>query len=209
MAGLGTSRRFFSILNLPGWALLGLILAGFTSATSAQIAISPQNDPRGTTSMSFANGKKLSIEYGRPLRHGRKIFGTAAAVVPNGQVWGPGDGAAMAIATEQEMRLPEGSIQRGSFSLYLLPSKTQWLLVVNQKTGQLASAYPSNFEFARYKLHSRALAKPVEQFTVTLKKSGPRSGRLTMAWDRTEVWTDFVEGNGQAHIHGEKEKDDE
>jgi hypothetical protein len=84
--------------------------------------------------------------------------------------------------------------------------------MVNQKTGQDASEFPAGFEYARFQLNHRTLpagAKPVEHLTYTLKKLGPKRGRLVIAFDRTELWADFTEGNGQAHIHGEKEEDDD
>jgi hypothetical protein len=41
---------------------------------------------RGTTNTTL-KGKKISIDYGRPQMHGRKIYGE---LVPFGQVWRTG-----------------------------------------------------------------------------------------------------------------------
>ena len=91
---------------------------------SGQASDAPKASPRGITQMAFADGKKVTIEYGRPSRNGHPVFGSR---VPFEQVWAAGDGLATSLVTQKELRLTEGSIQRGKFSLYLLPSQTQWL----------------------------------------------------------------------------------
>ncbi len=191
------------------YALLWLSLFALAAGSVSFAQAAPGTSPRATTSLAFANGKKIAIEYARVPRPQGKVFGGA---IPFDQVWATGDGVATSIQSEQEIRFPEGSIQKGHFSLYLRPSATQWLLMVNQKTGQDATEFPANFEYARFKLNHRRLpasTKPVQQLTITLKKLGPRSGRLIFAFDRSELWADFNEGNGKAHIHGEKEDDDD
>ncbi len=202
------------------YAVLGVALSlGLPEQASPQTAplhtAPPEAAPlaaratRATTAILIGSGKKVKVEYGQLPRPQGKVFGGA---VPFDRIWATGTGAATSISTEAELKFDEGSIQRGHFSLHLLPSEKQWLLVVNQQTGQDAAGYDPNFEFARFKINHRVLPpniKPANHLTIILKKLDRKHGRLTFAMDRTEAWVDFVEGNSKAHIHGEKEDDDD
>ena len=198
---------------------LGLLLTAAAPAP-AQAVAAPSGTParaklptleaqRYTASFSFPDGKTTTIDYGSLPVPAGKAFPQA---VPLEQIWAAGAGRVTTLKAAQELRLAEGSIHRGSYGLYVRPSATQWLLMVNQKTGQDAGDLPANYEYARFKLNHRELpagSKPTARLVYRFKKLGPRKGRLLIAFGRTEAWLDFEEGNNKAHIHGEKEEDDD
>jgi hypothetical protein len=126
-------------------------------------------------------GVHVSVDYGRPHRRGRAIFGT---VVPWGQVWRTGANAATGFTTDADLVINGTAIPKGSYTLWTLPTPTGTKLIVSSQTGQWGTQYDESKDFARIDLASEQLAEPVEVFTIGVE---PRSegGLLTLEWDRT------------------------
>jgi hypothetical protein len=131
----------------------------------------------------------LLVEYGRPLRRGRTIFGN---VVPFDSVWRTGANAATQFRTDVDLSMDGVTIPAGTYTLWTLPSRTgAWKLVVNRQTGQWGTVYDAKQDLARIDMRTETLAASVDQFTITIE---PRAsgGVLTLAWDRTRAWVPFT-----------------
>ena len=131
----------------------------------------------------------LLVDYGRPLRRGRTIFGN---VVPFDSVWRTGANAATQFRTDVDLSIGGVTIPAGMYTLWTIPSRTgAWKLAVNRQTGQWGTIYDPNQDLARIDLRTETLATPVEQFTITIE---PRAdgGVLAIAWDRTRAWVPFT-----------------
>ncbi len=107
-------------------ALLGL---SFSSEMAAQ---QPIPVPRDSAVMVVA-GKRVSINYGRPSIHGRKIMGD---FVRYDRVWRTGAGRSTTLVTETGMELGGVEIPMGAYSIWTLPTQGQWKLIVNKEVGQ-------------------------------------------------------------------------
>jgi hypothetical protein len=125
----------------------------------------------------------MTVNYGRPSKRGRKIFG---GVVPYDQVWRTGANAATAFTTDAPLQIGGTTVPAGSYTLFTLPSRSGWKLIINKQTGQWGTEYHSDQDLARVNLSARALAEPVEQFTIGVEPSGS-GGVLKMTWDDTEL----------------------
>ncbi len=131
----------------------------------------------------------LLVDYGRPLRRGRTIFG---GVVPFDSVWRTGANAATQFRTDVDLSMGGVTIPAGTYTLWTVPSRTgAWKLVVNRQTGQWGTIYDASQDLARIDLRTETVATPVEQFTITIE---PRAegGLLALAWDRTRAWVPFT-----------------
>jgi hypothetical protein len=126
----------------------------------------------------------LSVRYSRPYKRGRKIFG---ALLPWGEVWRTGANDATAFSTTRDLMIGGVAVPAGSYTLYSIPSPTQWLLVVNRQTGQFGTEYHPEQDLARIPMTREKLERPVEQFTISLEPAGA-GGRLALTWDDTRVW---------------------
>jgi hypothetical protein len=92
--------------------------------------------PHETTSATIG-GKKVTIEYGRPYKKNREIFG---GLVPYGEVWRTGADEATVLTTEGDLMIGKLHVPKGTYSLFTVPAKEEWTLVVN-KTAKQWGAY--------------------------------------------------------------------
>ena len=129
-------------------------------------------------------GKKVTIDYGRPFKKGREIFGK---LVPFGQVWRTGADEATVLTSEGNLTLGELKLPKGSYTLFTIPGEKEWQLVVNKAAKQWgAYSYDAKQDLGRAKMTVTAAAAPVEQLTITLDADGKgKAGTLKLAWDKT------------------------
>jgi hypothetical protein len=131
----------------------------------------------------------LVVDYGRPLRRGRTIFG---GIVPFDTVWRTGANAATQFRTDVDLSMGGVTIPAGTYTLWTVPSRAgTWKLVVNRQTGQWGTAYDPKQDLARIDLRTETLATPVEQFTITIEPQA-EGGVLALAWDRTRASVPFT-----------------
>ena len=119
------------------------------------------------------------IDYGRPARRGRRIFG---AVVPWNQVWRAGANWATHLETSDDLTLGSLRLARGTYTLFVLPSPEGWALIINRQTSQWGTEYSRERDVARIPLEVRTTSAPVERLTYAIAK---RNGRqyLELGWD--------------------------
>lgn len=139
--------------------------------------------PRDSVQLLLA-GKAVSINYGRPAARGRKIFGS---LVPFNQVWRTGANEVTTLKTELDVTLGGVNIPKGMYSLFTLPSKKSWLLIINKETGQNGLVYHPRLDLARVKLQKRELSGYTERFTISLDKTDNESGVLKLEWEKTSL----------------------
>ncbi len=123
----------------------------------------------------------VTIDYGRPHKRGREIFGT---IVPWNQVWRTGANAATGFTTDADLKIGDTTVPKGSYTLWTLPSPSGTKLIINSQTGQWGTEYDAAKDFARIDVVTDALAAPVEVFTIGVEPKGD-AGVLTLQWDQT------------------------
>jgi hypothetical protein len=167
-----------------------VVVLALTDLADAQ---QPLLSPRDSVEMSF-NGKKISVNYGRPSIRGRKIMG---GLVPFDKVWRTGANEATAFVTEVDLTIEGVEVSKGSYTLYTLPSEKQWRIIINKQTGQWGTVYNQEMDLARIPMRKRMVREPVEKFTIALEKNGNSSGVLRLTWEKTSVWVNFKVKNNQ------------
>jgi hypothetical protein len=143
--------------------------------------------PRDSLEIIY-QGKRVTLDYGRPSIRGRKIMGS---VVPYGKVWRTGANAATGFSTQADLSFGKVPLPHGSYTLYTLPSAKQWKLIINKQTGQWGTVYNEKLDVARIPLNKKILAHPVEKFTITMERTGDKSGTMKIAWEKTQLSADF------------------
>ena len=150
-----------------------------------------QNPPNVTQRDSVKgifNGKKISINYGKPPIHGKKIFGS---YVPYFKIWRTGAGAATTLTTEADLEMDGAIIPRGIYTLYTLPAEERWKLIINKQTGQWGTIYNSQFDLARLDLKITKLRTQIHDLIFKLEKNGDGSGILKIEWEHTSLSVPF------------------
>jgi hypothetical protein len=145
--------------------------------------------PHETTKGSV-DGADMSIEYGRPSRRGRDIFG---ALVPYGRVWCPGADEATKLTTNRALQFGALKLKAGAYSLWILPLPDRWSLIFNSQADAFHTYHPENADVGTIELHKEGLSVPVEQLTFVIEQDASGSGgAITMAWETTRVSAPFT-----------------
>ena len=160
-------------------ALCALIVAGAAQGNRAS--------PHETTELTL-NGKKITVTYGRPYMKSRKIMGE---LVPFGQVWRTGADEASVLKTEADLMIGSLAVPKGSYAIFTLPSEIGWKLIVNKVADQWgAFKYDEKQDLGRVDMKVDKTSAPVEQFTISLAKSGA-GGVIKMDWENTSASVDI------------------
>ena len=140
-----------------------------------------QLSPRDTVRANVG-GADIWIDYSRPMKRGREIFGN---VVPWNTVWRTGANAATQLNTSADLVVGGATVPAGKYTLWTLPTQTGWKLIINKQTGQWGTAYDSTQDLVRVDAKVEQLSTPVEQFGIAFQPTTDPAA-LTLTWDRTK-----------------------
>lgn len=171
-----------------------------------------ERDPRETVTALF-NGKKVSVEYGRPALKGRAMKDLLGQL-PADRVWRMGVDQVTTLDTSIPLVIGGKEVPAGKYSLYLhAPAEGDYALIVNSDAGvPLKTIFPAAppaladalwprldgykaieaKEVARVTLKKVTPAEPIERFKVSLEpvKDGVSSA-ITLTWGG-DAWTTDV-----------------
>jgi hypothetical protein len=142
-------------------------------------------------SLSFTvGGKRVKVCYGRPSLRRRQMLGAEA--VPYGKIWRTGANEPTMIHTTGPITVAGLKVPPGSYSLYTVPGRTEWEVIVNRSITQWGeeSGYTDEVkaqELGRANLKPEALSAPVEQFTIRAEPAGGDAKALVLEWEKTRV----------------------
>jgi hypothetical protein len=174
-----------------------------TASTRASVAVlidSRWGEGGWFGALNLAGPAKIAIDYGQPHARGRNVVGLAG-VMPWDSVWRLGANMSTQLTAEVDMTIGNTFIPRGIYTLFALPTRTGWKLIVSKELLQWGTDYDPKQDFARIDLRSRTLAEPMESLTFWLVPAveAPPSptfphGVLRFAWGNTELSTDWRVG---------------
>jgi hypothetical protein len=154
--------------------------------------LSAQADARGSgmgnpsprdTVRADVGGARVIVDYGRPRKRGRVVFGGAEAIEPWGRVWRTGANAATQIETTADLTIGNALVPAGKYTLWTLLSPTAPMLIVNKQTGQWGTEYRAEQDLVRIPMTIATLPSVVEQFVIAIDATG---GMMRLRWDTTE-----------------------
>lgn len=175
----------FSLERLPSadvttWA------AKFAANEKAQGALG-QFSPRDTARADAA-GAHLVIDYGRPSKRGRVIFG---GVVPWGEVWRTGANAATQFFTDKPIMLGSTLVPAGKYTLWTVPTQSGWTLIVNSETGQWGTEHKPERDLYKIPMNVSTKGEVTEKFFIHIADEGGK-GQWHFVWDQTVAAVDFA-----------------
>jgi len=162
---------------------LATIFGARDSAGQAMGVLSPRDTVR-----AVVNEANLMVDYGRPSRRGREVFG---GIVPWNQVWRTGANAATQFRTDRDLEIGGVAVPAGLYTLWTVPGPGGWKLVVNRQTGQWGTEYHEAQDLARVDMRTESLADPIERFTISIVPAASGAD-LRLAWDRTQASVHFT-----------------
>src|SRR5579863_9278062 len=131
--------------------LLSLIGAGRAKGQES----GDRPSPPAKASCKFADGKTITVDYSSPRMRGRKIFG---GLVPYGEVWRAGANEATTFVINTNVSVDGLSIPPGHYTMFTLPNRDKWQLVISKMTGEWGIPYPGQeYDFGRAPMQLSAL----------------------------------------------------
>ena len=160
-------------MALPGWA---------------QTDKNSRPSPAAKATCDLGGGKTITVDYSSPRAKGRKIFG---GLVPYGEVWRAGANEATTFVAASDVMIGGTHVPAGSYTLFTIPNKDKWTLIISKKTGEWGIPYPgADQDFARVDMKVSPTSPAVENFTIAFDKAA--SGcTLRMEWETTKATVDI------------------
>ena len=176
-------------ISVPLLLLASLTIHGdpacVTSASQASLAkrASPLD------SLTFeVGGTRVKVCYGRPSARGRTMIGGMA--IPLGKLWRTGANEPTMIHTSGPITVAGVKLEPGTYSLYTIPDKEQWTIIINRSTAQWGDE--GSYDGVKKEEVGRGMAtvyplkEHVEQFTIRNESKG-NWGALVLEWEKTRV----------------------
>jgi hypothetical protein len=158
-----------------------VVLVGVVVLAGVSLADRLRASPHEKVSATVGKAN-VTIEYGRPFKKGREIFG---GLVPYGEVWRTGADEATTLTVDGEVVIGDLKLPPGSYALFTLPTASGWQLIVNKTAKQWgAFKYDASADLGRTAMTVSALPSPVEQLTLALKPAGDKALTLELSWDK-------------------------
>ena len=172
-----------AIILLP--VLIGFAIGYLTGFQAAQPAV--RFSPMDRAEINH-DGKTIAIDYSRPYVRKRTIFGE---LVPFGQVWRSGANEATALTTDADLEIGDTAIPAGAYTIYTVPNRDRWTLIINRQTGQWGTSYDPTQDLARVEMRVEPTENHVEQFTIRFEAGGD-GGVLIFEWETTRASVPFL-----------------
>ncbi|HKV99491.1 MAG TPA: DUF2911 domain-containing protein [Vicinamibacterales bacterium] len=167
-----------------GWAL-ALTAAVVTAGTVAAHARwqRPRISPRDTVKATI-DGSNISMEYGRPSKRGRVIWGS---LVPWNHWWMPGADESSTITTDATIVIANTlTMPAGTHTIYTLPGEHEFKLIISKEVGTFHTQYHPDQDLGRVDMTLRKLTEPVEQMTFLVEPHEGGGGVFKLVWDDRE-----------------------
>lgn len=170
------------VLAKIGVLCLGLAMCATVFLAQQDKAKRPS--PPAKATFDLGGGKSVTIDYSSPRAKGRKIYG---GLVPFDQVWRTGANEATTFVTNADLVVGGTTVPAGSYTLFTVPGKDKWSLVLSKKTGEWGTEYPgASNDLARIDMKVSALPAAVENFTIAFEKAGT-GATLNIDWETTRA----------------------
>lgn len=183
-------------MNKKLFAIIGALVVLLAAGAAFRLTRGPKASPPGQATFN-QGGLEITVDYHRPSKKGRVIFGEKAdgALVPYGQWWRLGANNATEIALNKNVTVGGKPVNAGRYRMYAMPGAGMWKVVLNSQLGKWgAFEADHDKDVATVEVPVERSAAPVEQFTIQIIPDG-NGARLEFAWDLTVVHVPVTPAN--------------
>ena len=177
LTGKGSTVQV-DVQRVPSIPNLAALTAAFATRPLGQLSVRD-------TARATVGGAEVWVDYSRPLKRGRVIFGN---IVPWNTPWRTGANAATQFSTSADLVIGGATVPAGKYTLWTLPTPTGWKLMINKQTGQWGTEYHAEQDLARVNAKVETLRAPVEQFVIGFEPIAAATTVMTFTWDKTKVF---------------------
>ena len=132
-------------------------------------------------SCTYQDGNSLTVRYS-DANPGHKRD------LQNGKVWSPGD-VPMLLFTEVPVKVAKAELGVGAYSMYVIPDKGKWTLIINRNITQ-GAVYDEKQDLARTSMDIGQLPTAIDQPHVSFGHIAPKVCSLRVDFGKTGAWAD-------------------
>ena len=170
--------RYHRSTALVGLVVIAALFAIRLNGQTPRVRVSA----RGTVD-AVVDGISITLEYGRPTKRGRLIWG---GLVPWGKWWMPGADETTSIVTSAPLDVATLHVPAGTHTIYAIPDVSRFELIINNQTGQFHTVYHPDRDLGRVPMVMTKLDEPVELMTFVVTSHPSGGGVLALRWDDRE-----------------------
>lgn len=156
---------------------------------NAQTLKTPAKSPMSTVKQAVGLGD-ITIEYGRPSKNNREIFG---GLLSYGELWRTGANSPTKITFAEDVTINGKDLKAGTYSIFSIPSQTEWTLIFNKNLNVWGTdGYSETDDVARFLVKPVKLSETVETFTIQFSNTKPTQVTLDLMWDNVKISADIT-----------------
>jgi len=165
-----------------------IALGLFLYSAFVENIFSSRLSPKDTTELTL-NDLTLEVEYNRPSKRDRDIFG---ALVPYNEVWRTGANEATTFYTSKDLMINGLPLPKGKYTLWTVPMKSAWKVMFNSKqykwgvNEKMEPMWDPNYDVVEVEVPVKDIDQTVEKFTIGFENT-TEPLKLVMAWDTTKI----------------------
>ena len=126
----------------------------------------------------FEDGNQITAQYSPNVKEQPR----------NGRVWAPG----ITLYVQTPVTLGGKTIGLGAYSVFLIPDRKNWTLIVN-KNVTAGAAYNSADDVARASMDIGEIPQPVNTLQLSFGHMAAKQCSLRVYYQKTGAFTDFME----------------
>jgi hypothetical protein len=139
------------------------VVASFSLLTLTALC-SAQSEPSSTATCNLDDDRQVLIRYNAVTSKTDKAL--------NGKPWAPG-GAPMTLFTNAQLTLGTTTIPVGAYTIYPIPAKDKWTLVVNKNVTP-GAAYDEKQDIVRTPMETDQVSQPADALEVAFAHVGEK-----------------------------------
>lgn len=165
--------------------LLFLLLFMFTIATIHAQIKTPAASPMSKVEQDLGLGK-VTIEYSRPGKKGRAIFGD---LVPYGKTWRTGANASTKVEFSQDVKVGGKDLKKGKYAMYTVPNENNWEVIFYTELQHwgVPKDWNESAEAARITAKANTIPASMETMLISFDAIKNGSANLEIIWDNVYV----------------------
>src|SRR5215467_6430320 len=132
-----------------------------------------------STSCNFDDDNQVTAQYSPVVKEQQPH---------NGRVWAPG----ITLYVQTPLLLGRSEIGLGAYSVFLIPDKKNWTLIVNKNVTP-GAAYNSAQDVARAQMDVGEISEPAKTLQLTFAHMAPKVCSLRVYYQKVGAFVDFTE----------------
>jgi len=159
-----------------------MMLATFQlSNASAQLTL-PQPSPKASV-MQTVGLTDITIDYSSPGVKGRTVWGD---VVPFDKLWRAGANSATKITFSKDVTIEGTAVPKGSYSIFMIPSKTDWTIIINKNPTASSDEYKQEMDLLRIK-STPTVINNRERLAYSITDFSDDNATISLEWEKVRV----------------------